>query len=113
MFHSAAVGSSDSAIPRPPPLAPVHIVDAAGGAQGTYRSGRGMRGSGGWVVNWLICCWGWGRAGDQGRADYAGNCQLQCLQSGSNRFLGWRVGGVGGVTVDFSSQLFARATLPG
>lgn len=42
--------------------------------------------------------WGWeeladllgrgGRASRAGAADYSGNCQLQCLQSGSNRFPG-------------------------
>lgn len=40
---------------------------------------------------------GAGQAGRAGAADYSGNCQLQCLQSGSNRF---RVGEEK-VTVDF------------
>lgn len=59
------------------------------------------------------------RAGRAGAADYSGNCQLQCLQSGSNRF---RVGEVK-VTVDFcqgslclrvsrlSGMTFTRATV--
>lgn len=56
--------------------------------------------------------WGWeeladllgrgGRASRAGAADYSGNCQLQCLQSGSNRF---RVGGGGSHCRFLSSQL--------
>lgn len=42
-----------------------------------------------------------GRAGRAGAADYSGNCQLQCLQSGSNRF---RVGGGGSHCRFLSSQ---------
>lgn len=91
---------------------PVHIIDAAGGAvedagaQGRVGVGRAGRSVG-------------GRAGRAGAADYSGNCQLQCLQSGSNRF---RVGEEE-VTVDFcqaslclcvsrlSGMTFARATV--
>lgn len=68
--------------------------------------------------------WGWEELADlwggrAGAADYSGNCQLQCLQSGSNRF---RVGEEE-VTVDFcqagfclcvsrlSGMTFARATV--
>ncbi len=76
------------------------------GAQGRVGVGRAGRSVG-------------GRAGRAGAADYSGNCQLQCLQSGSNRF---RVGEEE-VTVDFcqaslclcvsrlSGMTFARATV--
>lgn len=68
----------------------VHIINAAGGpsedagAQGRVGVGRASVSVG-------------GRAGRAGAADYSGYCQLQCLQSGSNRF---RVGEEE-VTVDF------------
>lgn len=76
------------------------------GAQGRVGVGRAGRSVG-------------GRAGRAGAADYSGNCQLQCLQSGSNRF---RVGEEE-VTVDFcqaslclcvsrlSGMTFVRATV--
>lgn len=63
------------------------IEDA--GAQGMVGVGRTGRSVG-------------GRAGRAGAADYSGNCQLQCLQSGSNRF---RVGEEE-VTVDFCQASF-------
>lgn len=49
-----------------------------------------------------------GRAGRAGAADYSGNCQLQCLQSGSNRF---RVGEEE-VTVDFCQASLVPVCLP-
>lgn len=62
------------------------LLEGRKGCRGTMRVGVGR--AGGSVG---------GRAARAGAADYSGNCQLQCLQSGSNRF---RVGEEE-VTVDF------------
>lgn len=88
------MGSSDSAFQRPP--APVRIVDTAGGTQGMY--------GGGWVANWLICCWGIGRVGGRAGPEIReeqimleiASCSV-CNQDQTG-FRGWG-GGWGGVAM--------------
>lgn len=88
------MGSSDSANQRPLLLSILSmLLEGRGGCRGTRQSGGGK--------SWQICGGQGRQAGRAGAADYSGNCQLQCLQSGSNRF---RVGGGGSHCRFLSSQ---------